>query len=123
MRLGKMASVMRALGRSIGGAARAAAIVTRAENSAMLQSARSVHITSRETVARAAKTFAATAGPELRTASQMFLAQARRCMSTTAETPKELTGFAKLYALSAVYPTVTGVVVTLVRRGYTLCNI
>lgn len=109
--------MMRALGRSLGGAARAAATMTRAEHSVMLQSARSVHITSRETVARAAKTFAATTGPELRTATQMALAQARRCMSSAAEAQKELTGFAKLSAKSAMYPTVTGVVVTLVRTA------
>lgn len=113
-----MAGMMRALGRSLGGAARTAATMARAENSAMLQSARSVHFTSRETVARAAKTFAATTGPELRTAAQMALAQARRCMSTgAADAQKELTGFAKLYAASAAYPTVTGVVVTLVRTA------
>ena len=111
-----MAGMMRALGRSLGGAARAAATSARVESSVLLQSARSVHITSRETVARAAKTFAATTGPELRTATQMALAQARRCMTTAAEAQKEMTFGAKLYAKTAAYPTVTGIVVTLVRK-------
>lgn len=113
---------MRSFGRAAhlvqrAGAARAAAIVMRAESSPVLQSVREVHVSARETFRHGATTFAATTAPQLRTATQLALAQARRCMSTASETTKELSGFAKLYAKSAQYPTVLGVVVTLMRTA------
>jgi hypothetical protein len=110
---------MRSLGRAVtfvqsAGAARAAA----AKSSPVLQSVRGAHVTAfpKETFSRGAMTVVATAPSQLRTATQMALAQARRCMSTASETTKELSWLAKLSAKSAAYPTVTGVVVTLVRH-------
>lgn len=115
---------MRSLGRAAtlvqsASAARAAAVVLRAESSPVVQSVRGAHVTAfpKATLSRGAMTVAATAPSQLRTATQMALAQARRCMSTASETTKELSWLAKLSAKSAAYPTVTGVVVTLVRTA------